>query len=440
MLGVIASPVDRPALDVGREKRRLQEATDGLQKAGLLTLDWLEGSTSRDLQQALWKDSYDILHFVGHGGFDAAQDEGVLAFQDEDGRTAMLSATELGRLLADHRSLRLVVLNACLGAKSSSTAIFSSTASVLVRRHVPAVVAMQSEISDQAALEFSRSLYAAIAHDKPVDEAVTEARKAMSLSAQHSVEWGTPVLHMRSPDGVLFRIKNVPRPGTSVPPAPPLSETGRRNRRIVLDDVKSETTGRLAQMLEDGASLTIECESQPHQVARPWDGDVKVGHLRSSSGRMSGSVLDVFDAEPTAGKLLILGAPGAGKTGALLRLAQSLVSRVEANPAEPLPVLINLSSWTDDKRTFTDWLVGELKAKYGIQPNLGRSLIGERRLALLLDGLDELPGARQEPAVLAVNRFHRERRPLRLVVCCRTAEYRATRSNSSWVGLFSSCL
>jgi hypothetical protein len=87
VLGVIASPVDRPALDVGREKRRLQEATDGLQKAGLLTLDWLEGSTPRDLQQALWKDSYHILHFVGHGGFDAAQDEGVLAFQNEDGKT-----------------------------------------------------------------------------------------------------------------------------------------------------------------------------------------------------------------------------------------------------------------------------------------------------------------------------------------------------------------
>jgi len=133
VLGVIAGPVDRPALNVEREKRRMQEATDGLQKAGLLTLDWLEGSTPRGLQQALWKNSYHILHFVGHGGFDAAKDEGVLAFQNEDGKATLLSATELGRLLADHRSLRLVVLNACLGAKSSSTAIH-----VLLRDHLAA--------------------------------------------------------------------------------------------------------------------------------------------------------------------------------------------------------------------------------------------------------------------------------------------------------------
>ena len=40
----------------------------------------------------------------------------------------------------------------------------------------------------------------------PIDASVGEARKAISVSARNSVEWGTPVLHMRSPDGVLFTI------------------------------------------------------------------------------------------------------------------------------------------------------------------------------------------------------------------------------------------
>ena len=151
-----------------------------------------------------------MLHFVGHGGFDATAGEGVLALTDDTGRSAVLGATEFGRLLADHQSLRLVVLNSCLGAKASGADVFSSTSSVLVRRGVPAVLAMQYQISDQAALEFSRSFYEAVADGMPIDAAVADARKAVSLSARNSVEWATPVLHMRSPDGVLFRIERPP--------------------------------------------------------------------------------------------------------------------------------------------------------------------------------------------------------------------------------------
>lgn len=206
ILAMVASPNDRPTLDAKREKERMQQATAGLQAAGLLRIEWLEGSTWRDLQHTLRRKDYHIFHFVGHGGFDAAAGEGVLAFTDDAGKSQLLSATEIGRLLGDERTLRLVVLNSCLGAKGNATDIFSSTSATLVRRGVPAVVAMQYEISDLAAIEFSRSLYEAIADGMPVDAAVGEARKAISVSSRNSVEWGTPVLHMRSPDGVLFTI------------------------------------------------------------------------------------------------------------------------------------------------------------------------------------------------------------------------------------------
>jgi CHAT domain len=206
ILGVIASPSDRPPLDVAREKQRVEAATAALRAAGLLKLTWLQGSTWRDLQKAMRQGPYHIFHFVGHGGFDAPSGEGVIALTDDEGKMALMSATQLGRLLADHQSLRMVVLNSCLGAKGSATDVFSSTASILVRRGVSAVVAMQYEISDRAAVEFARSLYEALADGMPVDAAVAEARKAISLSASNTVEWGTPVLHMRSPDGALFRI------------------------------------------------------------------------------------------------------------------------------------------------------------------------------------------------------------------------------------------
>lgn len=235
ILAMVASPKDRPTLDAAREKDRMQQATAGLQAAGLLRIEWLEGSTWRDLQTTLRRKDYHIFHFVGHGGFDPAAGEGVLAFTDEAGNSQLLSATEVGRLLGDERTLRLVVLNSCLGAKGNTTDIFSSTSATLVRRGVPAVVAMQYEISDSAAIEFSRSLYEAIADGMPIDASVGEARKAISVSARHSVEWGTPVLHMRSPDGVLFTIdgpttselkatgtyRTAPGPGGTPPAAPP---------------------------------------------------------------------------------------------------------------------------------------------------------------------------------------------------------------------------
>jgi CHAT domain len=69
----------------------------------------------------------------------------------------------LAELLDDHYPLRLVFLNSCEGAKGSESDAFSSTAATLVRRGIPAVVAMQYEITDKAAIEFSRDFYEAVA-------------------------------------------------------------------------------------------------------------------------------------------------------------------------------------------------------------------------------------------------------------------------------------
>jgi len=207
VLGMIASPSDLPELDVQREKLRIQEATADLQARGLLEISWLEPATWRTLQQALRREKWHIFHFVGHGGFDANTDEGLVAFVDDAGAAYRLPATELARLLGDHDPLRLAVLNACEGARGSDHDLFSSTAATLVRRGTPAVVAMQYEITDRAAIEFSRSFYEAVADGLPVDLAMADARKAVSLAINNTLEWGTPVLFMRSGDGMLFKVR-----------------------------------------------------------------------------------------------------------------------------------------------------------------------------------------------------------------------------------------
>lgn len=217
ILGMVASPKNLAVLDIQREKQRVEKAIEDLRADGLVQVTWLDGRTWQDLQRAVRRGTWHIFHFIGHGGFDSNADEGLIALEDDEGQTHFLSATQLGRLLTDHYPLRLVVLNSCEGARGSERDIFSSTASILVQRGIPAVLAMQYEITDRAAIELSRAFYEALADGMPVDAAVGEARKAISLSIENTVEWGTPVLYMRAPNGTLFRIDRKPTPSLNQP-------------------------------------------------------------------------------------------------------------------------------------------------------------------------------------------------------------------------------
>jgi hypothetical protein len=76
-----------------------------------------------------------------------------------------------------------------------------------VRKGIPAVIAMQFEISDVAAITLANEFYAAVADGFPVDGALSEARKAI-FTRVNAVEWATPVLYMRSPDGRIFEIED----------------------------------------------------------------------------------------------------------------------------------------------------------------------------------------------------------------------------------------
>ena len=221
ILAMIASPRSpgTPPLDVASEKMRLERALAGLKQRGLVEIHWLESGTWHDLQRWMRRGPWHIFHFIGHGRYDSFQQEGQLALVGEDGGPQPLAASELTLLLKDHSSLSLVVLNACEGGRGGHYDIFSSTAGALVQGGLPAVLSMQYAIRDRAAIELAQAFYESLADGLPVDAAVAEGRKAMRLARRGSLEWGTPVLHMRSPDGVLFRMG-------AAPTGPPVSLGG----------------------------------------------------------------------------------------------------------------------------------------------------------------------------------------------------------------------
>jgi hypothetical protein len=204
ILGLISSPSDHAALDSACEKKLVEQALAPLIDKGQAELDWLPKADLSSLRAALRQKEYHIFHFIGHGGFDKATEQGVLVLEDERGKGKLVSGETLGVLLHDHSSLRLAVLNSCLGARSGKEDPFAGVATELVRQGLPAVIAMQFEISDSVAIEFAKEFYATLALGWPVDAAVAETRKA--ILCLNSVEWGTPVLYLRAEDGVLFEV------------------------------------------------------------------------------------------------------------------------------------------------------------------------------------------------------------------------------------------
>ncbi len=201
VLVVVSSPSNLATLNVEAEVQRIRGALASLERAGQVRVTVIpapaaDGARTHaslmDVRRALRSGGFHVLHFIGHGGFVDATGEGMLAFEDENLLAHMVSGTTLATTISGFDSLRLVLLNACEGARQSPADPLGGVAQSLVKLgNVPAVVAMQFEITDEAATVFSSEFYAAIADGYPIDAALAEARVAV-FSDNNDVEWGTP--------------------------------------------------------------------------------------------------------------------------------------------------------------------------------------------------------------------------------------------------------
>ncbi|MGK5170777.1 tripartite tricarboxylate transporter substrate-binding protein [Geodermatophilus sp. CPCC 205761] len=210
ILVLVSSPTDFYPLDVQAEWARLEEALDDLQRSGRVLLERAPRGTVTELQRRLRRGTYHVFHYIGHGRYDPEAEDGLLALEGPDGRGDPISGADLGALLHDHRTLRMALLNSCEGARGGRSDPYAGTAQSLIYQGIPAVVAMQFEITDRAAIIFTRGFYEAVADGYPLDAAMAEARKAIRHQP-NPVEWGTPVLYLRAPDGRIFDLPTGPR-------------------------------------------------------------------------------------------------------------------------------------------------------------------------------------------------------------------------------------
>jgi hypothetical protein len=225
ILAVGASPRSLPPLDLAEEARHLEELHRG---SSAVEVSFLPNASAGAVREALSGDTYNVLHFMGHGIFDPAAGEGMLAFEGAEGRLERVSGKAFATKLRDLRALGVVVLNACNTARTGhqqGASPFRGVATALVLGGVPAVVAMQRPISDRAAIGFSTSFYRHLARGDAIDEALTEGRQAIHSATPEGFEWATPVLFLRVPEGNVFVVKPAERQvqAAEAPPWPPAS-------------------------------------------------------------------------------------------------------------------------------------------------------------------------------------------------------------------------
>ncbi|MEZ4736654.1 MAG: NACHT domain-containing protein [Caldilineaceae bacterium] len=182
--------------------------------------------------------------------------------------------------------------------------------------------------------------------------------------------------------------------------------------------------GVLEKSLYDGALIQIAWRATNDAVDNAaWQSVMQLPADVTTASPVTATLAErFFSLNPLQRTLLLLGAPGSGKTTMLLVLAQQAIDRAQADPTEPIPVVFNLSTWSVKQPVLADWLVSEFSDKYYVAKSVSRPWIVQDRLLLLLDGLDEVPTECQAECIAAINAFRVERN-IPIIVCCRTEEY-----------------
>jgi CHAT domain-containing protein len=199
---LITGAVTPPEPDVNRELTEVRAALADLEQQGHVTIQVEEHLTRTKLQR-LVRSGFHIWHFIGHGALSRDGSSGTLLFEDASGSPDAISARELGIFL-NRSGIQLIVLDACSSAQLM-TDPYRSIAPALIRAQVPAVVAMQFKVPQDATRAFASEFYRTLAEGFPLDACVTEGRRAiLGISGLRNPDWGIPVVYTRAPDGKLF--------------------------------------------------------------------------------------------------------------------------------------------------------------------------------------------------------------------------------------------
>lgn len=193
----------------------------------------------------------------------------------------------------------------------------------------------------------------------------------------------------------------------------PLASADRKNLLLLSEKVERywfETV--LAAVEQYTPPAAIDWEITPEAISHPWP------ETQQGARKKQATFLGEFEKADRA--LLIQGEPGSGKTVSLLTLARSLLEAFREGEFEQVPVVLLLPNWAEKQRPLGEWIVDQLNSRYQIPRSMGSRWLAQNRLALMLDGLDEVKPLYQENCLSAINRFRKDYGLAGIVVCCRS--------------------
>lgn len=133
----------------------------------------------------------------------------------------------------------------------------------------------------------------------------------------------------------------------------PTSTQRERNRQAMLGLVRNTwVKGVLENSLHGAVLIELGMEERKEAVEHPWEVVVQTPNRPNRQLPRGTKMIDLFNEMGRS--LLILGEPGSGKTTMLLELARDAIARTEQDPAHPIPVVFNLSSWADCKQPIAE--------------------------------------------------------------------------------------
>jgi hypothetical protein len=171
-----------------------------------LAVDYIENPASfSKLEEKLTENSYDVLHFLGHG--ELKDENGVLLFEDNneinDRETEPVTGERLAKALANQKRLKFVFLNSCFTGRNLGKPFSSVATALLKNSRVLSVVAMQFKIADEVGSTFAARFYHNLSVGKTIDEAISAARRSVYSEGLgekqnkeiYETQWGIPVCY-----------------------------------------------------------------------------------------------------------------------------------------------------------------------------------------------------------------------------------------------------
>ncbi len=236
VLMAIAAPTDQDRLDLAREALHLKEELLAVQpmprqhgaKHGVVAteiqLTVLQQPDREQLTRELEQGHYQVLHYSGHSNPGESGGDLYLV-SGRTGLTETLSGDDLAGLLVNN-GIRLAVFNSCRSAYIADAPDSSgerNLAEALIRRGVPAVLAMAERIPDEVALTLTRLFYRNLKQGYPIDLSLSRTRQGLlSAYGSNQLYWALPILYLNPEfDGCLVAATALTKPDpTSDHPLP----------------------------------------------------------------------------------------------------------------------------------------------------------------------------------------------------------------------------